>query len=124
MTDTGFYDYKVERIPKFGDGDSFWAVVSKDIGFYITAEALVHIRVLYVDTPETGQPNYREASDFTKAWLSAHLPNLRITSVKRDEFGRWLSVVYDELTHETLGQALTNANLLKPGSQWNTLTPS
>ena len=118
--DKGFYDYKVEKVVKFGDGDSFWVVFSKDVGFYISAEALVHVRVLYVDTPERGQLNYKEASVFTHDWLVAHMDNLRGTSVERDEFGRWLSVIYDAVSGETLAQALKDANLLKPGSKWNT----
>ena len=113
------YDYKIERITKFGDGDSFWCVVSKDIGFHVTAQAAVHIRVPHVDTPERRQPNYVEAGIFAHDWLVQHEQGLRLISEKEDEFGRWLSVVYDNNTGEVLADALKRTDLVKPDSRWN-----
>lgn len=111
------YDYKVERIVKYGDGDSFWAVVSKDIGFFVSAQALIHVRVTHVDTPERKQVNYIEASAFTRAWIESR--TVRVRSVERDEFGRWLCDVYDEDTGLLLSDALKQAGLAKPDSRWN-----
>lgn len=113
------YDYKVVKITKFGDGDSFWCVPEKDMGFHLTGQALVHVRVLHVDTPERGEPNYKEASEFTKVWLLSHLLNLRIRSIEEDEFGRYLCEVYDSSTQELLSDAIKQAGLMKPGSKWN-----
>ena len=113
------YDYAVDRITKYGDGDSFWCVVKKDMGFHVEGQANIHVRVLHVDTPERGQPNYQEATVFTNGWLSMHLPHLRLLSVEEDSFGRWLSEVYDSMTGERLSDALKAAQLTKPGSVWN-----
>lgn len=113
------YDYQVNKITKFGDGDSFWCVVEKDMGFHITGQALIHVRVLHVDTPERGELNYREASAFTASWLTASIGYLRVTSTKEDEFGRWLCEVYNSETGMRLSDALKAAGLVKPDSKWN-----
>lgn len=113
------YDYAIERITKYGDGDSFWCVVSKDMGFHVKGEQLIHVRVLHVDTPERGKPGYVEAGAFTRGWLSSRLGELRLLSVEEDDFGRWLCEVYNNTTGERLADALKVAGLIKPNSVWN-----
>lgn len=113
------YLYQVDKIIKYGDGDSFWAVLSKDIGFYVRGQAPVHVRVTHIDTPERGQPLYVEAGEFTMNWLIMNEGKLDALSEKRDEFGRWLCDIYNRETGERLSDALKAVGFAKPGSKWN-----
>jgi Staphylococcus phage endonuclease len=65
------------------------------------------IRILGVDTPERGQPNYVEAARFTAHWL-AQGP-FTLETCKRDSFGRYLSIVTRGA--DTLAAALVQAGL-------------
>lgn len=120
------YEYDVDRILKFMDGDTFVAVLSHDVGFHERAQHSAKIRVLHVDTPERGQINYREASAFTQTWITEVIDQgagiLKVITHKdndTDEFGRWLGDVFNSVTGERLSDALKAANLIKPGSVWN-----
>lgn len=65
------------------------------------------VRILGVDTPERGQPNYAEATAFTRAWITAG--DFALTTCKRDSFGRLLSTV--TRGNDNLSDALLNAGL-------------
>lgn len=63
------------------------------------------VRVLGVDTPERGQPNFEIASGFTATWLSKGPFTMK--ACRRDSFGRLLG----EITRgeENLATALISA---------------
>lgn len=65
------------------------------------------VRILGVDTPERGQPNYEAATAFTRSWIAAG--DFSLTTCKRDSFGRLLSTI--TRGNENLSDALLNASL-------------
>lgn len=75
------------RVDRVIDGDTI--VVTIDLGFDVFAKRKV--RLLNVDTPERGQKNYQEATDFTKS--KTYNKNIILQTYKDDAFGRYLGVV-------------------------------
>jgi micrococcal nuclease len=75
------------------DGDTI--DVRIDVGFYVHTEQ--RLRLLGVDTPERGQPGYREATEF----VAEKTVGKRVYFVthKGDKYGRFLTDVfyYDEV---------------------------
>lgn len=82
------------------DGDSF-----KVYSIGIPAEE--RIRLLGIDAPERGRPQFAESRAFTAHWLS--LGPFTLTTCKRDSFGRLLGTVTRD-GHD-LGGALISAGL-------------
>ena len=69
--------------------------------------ATVSLRLVTLDTPERGQPGYREASDDVRAWLAAHPGPLLVDTYESGGFERLLADVYPEGQRgETLSQAM------------------
>jgi endonuclease YncB( thermonuclease family) len=113
------YIYDLEKVIHLVDGDTFDAVLSKDIGFYVRGQAAIRLRLQGVDTPERGKEGYTAARVFTGAWLMANAGNIKVESLEKDSFGRWISKVYVADTGVTLSEELKAAGLIKPGSIWN-----
>lgn len=107
---TQVWDFPVLAVERVVDGDTVDVLV--DVGFRLTA--VQRFRVLGVDTPERGQPGYREAAEFTVGWLVAHLPRLRVRSRKSDSFGRWLGDFHDSGSGEDLAGALIASGHAEP----------
>lgn len=122
------YEYELERIIKYVDGDTFDPVLSKDIGFHMRGQAFVRIRLLYVDTYETRKGTIADrqkgiqAGQFTAAWLQRHMGYVWVRTVDQDSFGRWLSEVYafypGTQTTIVLADELVEAGFQKPDSEW------
>lgn len=109
---TNPYDYEVVAVRRVVDGDTVDLVLSKDVGFHITAQAAVRIRLLNVDTPERGQPGWAEAGAFVTEWLRQRDGEVRCSTHKSDSFGRWLGYVYvlrEDQTAEALNDALVTS---------------
>lgn len=101
------YDYKVLEVVRVVDGDT--VDLRLDLGFRI--HTVNRFRLFLVDTPERGQPQWSEASDFTRLWLSKP-GELRALTHKSDSFGRWLADLYYTSDPEnTLSRALVIVGL-------------
>ena len=124
------YDFDVDRILKFKDGDTFDCVVSRDIGFHVRAQASITVRVLNIDTyelhkgSEADKKIARAAAAFTEKWLKDWQGAVRVRTTKEDGFGRWLGEVYVQHGEyrTTLADELFKAGFQKPGSNWGPQT--
>lgn len=64
-------------------------------GDTIDVSGMGRIRLVGVNTPERGEPGYREAKDFMKSMCLSRTVQLDIDDAKRhDKYGRVLAVVY------------------------------
>ncbi|MCC8990771.1 MAG: thermonuclease family protein [Staphylococcus sp.] len=95
------------------DGDTI--DIDIDLGFETFAKR--RVRLLNVDTPERGQENYKEATDFTKACVEGK--KIYVQTYKSDVFGRYLANVWYEDGQRSLNDDLRDAELLKENSKWN-----
>lgn len=97
------FSVKVTRVI---DGDTFVG----DINIFPFNITLVnqHFRVFGVDTPEHGEVNFFEATEFTASHIEGK--ELTVKIIEKDAFGRWLTTVMldenvtlnDLLLHEGL----------------------
>lgn len=69
------------------DGDTLDVII--DVGFRFTTRQ--RLRLLELDTPERGEPLWREATEQLRALVTDQ--PLAVTTVKQDSFGRWLAHV-------------------------------
>ena len=83
------YRATLERII---DGDTIDVLL--DLGFKVFT--LQRLRLLYIDTPERGQPGYLEATHELAELLNptGRLQPLIVHTIRRDGFGRWLATVW------------------------------
>ena len=95
------------------DGDTIDILL--DLGFKTTAER--RVRLLNVDTPERGQENNKEATNFTKSCVEGK--KIYVQTYKSDVFGRYLANVWYENGQRNLNDDLRDAGLLKENSKWN-----
>jgi micrococcal nuclease len=79
------------RIEGITDGDTVKGqLIASDLGIIFPEQKF---RLMYVNTPERSQPNYKEATQFTaEHLLLGQIYNIEI--YKKDAFGRWLTVIY------------------------------
>lgn len=99
------YEYEI-AVERWIDGDTL--VASVDLGFYVAIK--VRFRISDIDTPERGQPNFKEATDVAN---NLYPPGTKlIVAVKKvggyDKYGRWLIELPE------LAKTLTEQNLMKP----------
>lgn len=77
------------KIIRWVDGDTVDLLV--DLGFHMWATT--RFRMYGIDTPERGQPGYREAIDAVNA-LAPRDAAVVVESYKEgDKYGRWLGIV-------------------------------
>ena len=97
------------------DGDT--VDIMLDCGFKIIAER--RVRLLEVDTPERGQENFKEATEFTKSKVLDK--EIYVQTYKDDAFGRYLATIFYEENGVMycLNDELKKSNLLKKNSRWN-----
>jgi micrococcal nuclease len=92
MSESYAYKVKVNRVV---DGDTFMASI--DLGFRIFHE--MPLRIWGVNTPERGQPGYKEATQALTEYLGLDLDNnvfpmVTVITVKpKEKYGRWLAKV-------------------------------
>lgn len=104
------YDYRVVSVDRVVDGDTLDVTI--DLGFRVTTQQ--RIRVLGIDTPERGEPQWAEATEFTKGWCDDRAGRMRIVTHKSDSFGRYLGQLYEASTGHVLSGDLLHAGLAKP----------
>lgn len=100
------------------DGDTIDVTI--DFGFEIFGNR--RLRLLDVDTPERGQENYKEATEFTKNLVLDK--DIFIQTYKSDVFGRYLAKVYvlnENKEYVYLSEELIKNNLYKENSKWNNI---
>lgn len=99
------------------DGDTAKFMI--DVGFDTYRDK--RVRFLNIDTPERGQDNYKEATDFVKERILNK--EVIIRTYKSDNFGRYLGEIwyYDEKhdKYRLLSNDLLDNGLEKPDSKWN-----
>lgn len=97
------------------DGDTVDILL--DFGFKIIGER--RVRLLGVDTPERGQENFTEATEFTKSRVLDK--EIYVQTYKDDAFGRYLATIFYEENEVMycLNDELKNSSLLKKNSKWN-----
>lgn len=98
------YSYEI-TVKRWVDGDTL--VASVDLGFYVSIK--VRFRISNIDTPERGQPNFKEATTVAN---NIYPPDTKlIVSVKKDggydKYGRWLIELPE------LAKLLKEQNLMK-----------
>lgn len=86
MQDPYYYRASLIRVV---DGDTIDADL--DLGFNLRARH--RLRLLDVDTPERGQPDFLDALTFVHGRLS-NAREITVWTVRRDSFGRWLAQVW------------------------------
>jgi micrococcal nuclease len=67
-----------------------------------------HVRYIGINTPERGEPFWREARDYNAQKVRGKLVTLEFGQVKEDKYGRTLAYC-------SVGGAMVNAHLLKAG---------
>lgn len=92
-----------EHVKRIVDGDTFTL-------YTVDVRTEEFVRVIPIDTPERGQPGYREAAQFTADWLK--VGRFDMTACKRDSFGRLLADLSRDGVH--LGDELVKAGLAVP----------
>ncbi|MFQ3843333.1 thermonuclease family protein [Staphylococcus pseudoxylosus] len=97
------------------DGDTIDVMI--DFGFDVWADR--RLRLLNVDTPERGQENYSEATEFVKEKVLEN--DIMVQTYKDDSFGKYLATVYydDGKQERILNNDIKNSGLIKPNSKWN-----
>ena len=100
------YEYRAVPV-RVIDGDT--VIVAIDLGFRTSTQQTV--RLLDVDTPERGKPNWGAAKAFVEAWLTEH-PFLLLRSSKpnpRDKYQRYIADIYCSLDAAWLNHAIRSS---------------
>ena len=94
------YEYRAKLV-RCVDGDT--ADLEIDLGFYMTAK--IRGRLLGVDTPERGQPDYKKATAMLENLIAMERDEegyFTITTHKPGKYGRW--IVYIQNVNNTLAE--------------------
>ena len=97
------YKYRAKLI-RCVDGDT--ADLEIDLGFYMTAR--IRCRLLGVDTPERGQPDYKKATVMLENLIAMECDEegyFSIRTHKTGKYGRW--IVYIPNVNNTLAEKWT-----------------
>lgn len=87
------------------DGDTVDLKV--DLGFYLYAN--IRFRLEGVDTPERGQPGFREATQFVEDWFATNGGECIVVTSKTGKYGRWIATIINpHADDETLNNLLIN----------------
>jgi micrococcal nuclease len=98
MSEPTAFNYRVKKIVKIIDGDTFDCIL--DLGFDVLLEA--RVRMMGIDTPESRTSNKEEKvyGLLAKEWLKKHVDDSIIISTHVDnekgKFGRILGTVWKD----------------------------
>ena len=94
------------KIIRWIDGDTVDLQI--DLGYRVFIQE--RIRLLEVDTPEKGQPNFKKATAISRKYAPEGSKCLiRSEPAGRDKYGRWLGVIYVNGLDRTLNEILIQA---------------
>lgn len=96
------------KIVAISDGDTVTAVI--DVGYRNTTTQ--KLRLARIDTPERGQPGWREATEYTKAALLGQ--DVIIRTEKSDDWDRWLAEIWYDADLDNISDRLLQQGLAKP----------
>ncbi|MEU4331368.1 thermonuclease family protein [Nonomuraea dietziae] len=93
-------------VAKVVDGDTLDLVV--DLGFGTSHK--IRARLVGVYSPELGTPEGETAAEFTRAWVAAHGPDIRVRTFRdrKERYGRYLATITGA-DGISLGEALVEA---------------
>ena len=113
------YEYHA-RLLKVVDGDTVDVeveLINQDVGFETTVivKRKAKIRLFGIDTPERGQINWAEATEFAREWFAANVVDgffwMQTIKDRTEKYGRYLAIIAGTYDHaKTL-----NAGLLQHG---------
>ncbi|QIN94356.1 nuclease [Arthrobacter phage Abba] len=98
------------QVVRWVDGDTVDLRV--DLGFYASSEQ--RCRLLFVDTPERGQPGQHEATAFSTGYAPPGTPVVIRSEKGADKYGRFLVELMSPTADRTVNVALIEAGLAKP----------
>lgn len=95
------YEYKA-RLLKVVDGDTVDVeveLINQDVGFETTVivKRKAKIRLFGIDTPERGQVNWAEATEFAREWFAANMIDgyffIQTIKDRTEKYGRYLAII-------------------------------
>jgi micrococcal nuclease len=100
------YQYK-GTVHRVVDGDTLDVWI--DLGFRIVVHQ--RLRLFGIDTPERGEPGWREAGDHLKQLLPEG-SSILVETEKGDKYGRWIATVISE-SGEDVNKSMIESGLAK-----------
>lgn len=100
------YQYK-GKVHRVVDGDT--VDVWLDLGFRVSVHQ--RLRLFGIDTPEKGQPGWREATELLKTMLPEGSA-ITVETEKGDKYGRWIASVVNE-NGEFINKSMIESGLAK-----------
>jgi micrococcal nuclease len=100
------YQYRA-TIHRVVDGDTVDVWV--DLGFRVITHQ--RLRLFGIDTPERGQPGWKEAGDYLRGLLPEN-SIVTIETEKGDKYGRWIATVINE-SGEDVNKSMIESGLAK-----------
>lgn len=101
--------YERSSIFKWIDGDTVDVLI--DLGFYV--KTTVRVRLESINTPEKGQPGYKEACDFVNLNYPINTP-IKTVCHGKDRYGRWIATLLTEGSDKSINQTLLDNKLATP----------
>lgn len=107
--------WTVDRVVRVVDGDTVYLDCYRIVPVSHDMEAILHpvphlqVRVIILDTPERGQPGYREATSQAAGWLMERADRLMVETYAG---AGWDRVLGDIFTSGDRADTLTQAMLL------------
>jgi endonuclease YncB( thermonuclease family) len=89
----------VDNVKRVIDGDT------------IVLQNGMHIRLAVVDTPERGEPGFKNATDYTKQNCLGKQAVVDIDDVQKKTYNRTVGLVYCDLELENINKSLLDKNL-------------
>lgn len=111
------YQYKVEKVLRIIDGDTYELLI--DLGFKTYHK--ITLRLLGIDVYELSTEEGRKAKSWVN-WILKRADRIIVeTVIKEDSFGRWLGNIGYEYNQniKSLAVELDKKHYKKPNSKWN-----
>lgn len=102
--------YEKSQILNWVDGDTVDIIV--DLGFFV--KITVRVRLKDINTPERGQPGFKEATDYVKQQWPAGT-HIKTECHGRDRYGRWVAKLYTNNPELTNTGIYINQNIVDAG---------
>jgi micrococcal nuclease len=100
------YQYK-GTVHRIVDGDTLDVWI--DLGFHISVHQ--RLRLFGIDTPERGEPGWKEAGNYLKELLPEG-SSILVETEKGDKYGRWIATVINA-EGEDVNKSMIESGLAK-----------